>query len=29
MGITEASIIEQFPYWREAIGPLAPLPRPR
>jgi glucosamine--fructose-6-phosphate aminotransferase (isomerizing) len=26
MGITETSIIEQFPYWREAIGPLAPLP---
>ena len=26
MGITEATIIEQFPYWRAAIAPAAPLP---
>jgi len=25
MGPTEQTIVEQFPYWRKAIGPLAPL----
>src|SRR3569623_437035 len=25
MGTTEQTIIEQFPYWRKAIEPLAPL----
>src|SRR3569833_162299 len=25
MGTTEQTIIEQFPHWRKAIGPLAPL----
>jgi glucosamine--fructose-6-phosphate aminotransferase (isomerizing) len=26
LGPTEQTIFEQFPYWRKAIGPLAPLP---
>ena len=26
MGITEATIVEQFPYWRAAIAPAAPPP---
>ena len=25
MGATEQTIFEQFPYWRKAIGKLAPL----
>src|SRR4051812_30907214 len=27
MGITEATIFEQFSYWRAAIAPAAPLPK--
>ena len=26
MGITEQTIVEQFPFWRRAIGPVAPPP---
>ena len=27
MGITEATIVEQFPYWQRAIGPIATPPK--